>query len=340
MKTTFRCFANWLLLFGLILLLPEHPEAHEYTLIRSPILDCLTLTHGESSRVEYPEGSLKRNEGGKITVDLIFESGDTSPKIVFLDAPQFKELVIAVENHVSRFRVPCMKFGDDPVRMRQHYVFAPNSQLKVTSSSLRDLADEKVEAQLKCIEHVKAGSKPKYPGPSLRASSSGNYFVELRFDKPDRAPEIKWLAEAKDELLKASVADFLAGLRMPCLVGTPVSTRFLYKFKLLNDPWEEVDEAPKLIPDMKLINFLRSANELRKPVSFNFELMSCPFNLRIEYRRPYVPSIVTEPDDSNSERKPFMDWLSLISLKLTTDESNLVLGSTFTLSIPCGTLNL
>lgn len=308
-------------------------HAQEYEIAQSPSLTCLTMVPDGPYTIEYPAELLKRRDGGKVVVDLVFDGPDSSPDVTFLDKSLFSDLIYAVRKHVARFRVPCMKVGDEPVRLRQEYVFTPHDGRKIVSSAPVDLAEEEVKKQLQCVDHVRPGTKPNYSVFAREKEAQGNYYVQLRFEHPDQAPVVKWLAAAKDSRLKAAVADYVEGLRMPCLKNAPITTTVLYRFVL--------DGGPRtFLKDTDLVSFLSNAKDMQQPVSFDFDRMACPFDLRIQYSRPYTPSRVSELENSHSERKKFVDWLSLVTLDLKESDNVNVLGSVFTLRVPCGSLKL
>lgn len=334
MKTTLRHAASYLSSLSLLFFLPVFAYAQVYEPTPSPALACLTLTSGATNAIEYPEEALKRKDGGTIVVNLEFNGPESAPDVDIVDGRSaHNELVLAVKKHVKRFRIPCMKQGDQPVRFRQEYIFLPHDARKIVDATPVDLAVEEKKKLLQCITHLKPGSKPHYPIGALRREAQGNFLVSLKFENPTGAPDVKWLAAANDIHLKESIAYFVEGLRMPCFSGAPLETTFLYKFS--------IDDGSRVfLKDSDLVSFLRSARDMYKPVQFDFDTMNCPFDLRVNYRRPYAPSHIGELENSNIARKPFLEWLSTVTLDLKEDDNNRVLGSIFTLHVPCGSLKL
>jgi hypothetical protein len=60
----------------------------------------------------------------------------------------------------------------------------------------------------------------------------------------------------------------------------------------------------------------------------------------VQYLRPHLSNHVKELDSSRPERRPFLDWLSRVTLNLNEKTNTAVLGDTFTVHVPCGTLSL
>lgn len=333
MNTTLRRATNWFSLLGLLLFLSVNVNAQQYELAPSPALACLTLTPGAPSTIEYPEALYKSKSSGKVIVDLEFFDPEAAPKVEVFDQYVESQFILVVKKHVAQFRLPCIKNGDAPVHFRQEYNFLPHDSRRVVSSTPIDLAHQKKIKQLQCIAHIKPGTRPRFPVSALRRGSQGNFFVALRFNSPDQPPVVTWLAAASDSHLKESVADFVEGLRMPCLDDTPFVSTFIYSFNIEGG-------SRVFLKDSDLLGFLSSAREMQKPVEFDFDTMNCPFDLRVNYRRPYAPSGIGELENSNIARKPFLAWLSKVTLDLNESDNNRVLGSIFTLHVPCGSLKL
>lgn len=317
-------------------LLATGVQASELTLTTSPALACLTMTPGQpgtSDQVEYPENLFQNKDGGTVPVELSFSGPDAAPEVKFSDVYVWSELRSAVTAHVKRFRLPCMQPDDKPVILRQSYVFIPNDGRKVMSSGFEDAADHGRRAQLSCISHIDALTQPIYPKAAARSAAQGNFLLKLHFETPDQAPALEWLAASKNSILRAAVAQYAQGLRMPCLKNGPITVQRLFKFKI-------EDGARTLIRDMSLVAFLRAASEIQKPVYFDFERMTCPFDLRINYFRPFANNRIAEIETSNPTRLPLIKWLSKMTLQLNEKLSLDVLGDTFTVTVPCGQLDL
>lgn len=310
-------------------LLPSGAQASELTLATSPALACLTLTPGKSDQLEYPENLFQSKDGGTVPVELRFNGPDTAPEVRITDDGGWGELRSAVTAHVKRFRLPCMHKDDKQVILRQSYVFIPNDGRKVMSSGFEDAADKERRAQLACISHIDAMTKPIYP----YTATQGNFLLNLRFEAPDQSPSLEWLAASNSPILRGALTQYAQGLRMPCLKNGPVTAQKLFKFQI-------EDGSRALIRDMTLVAFLRAASDIPKPVYFDFDRMSCPFDLRINYYRPFKNNHIAEIETSNPARLPLIKWLSKMTLQLNEKLSLDVLGDEFTVTVPCGQLDL
>lgn len=306
--------------------------ATETTLAPSPTVACITLTPGRADSIEYPQDLLARKDGGSVQVEMKFRRPDEEPQVKVLNDSAFAGLILAVKEHVSRFRVPCMGANDAPVTLRQDYVFDPNSHGKVMASQFQDEAYDERRSQLACLTHTTPGSVPYYPRFAQNEDQQGSYLVAMHFYAADQPPEIKWLATSRSATLKKALAEFLAGIRLPCLHG-PIDAIQLYKFTL--DGGERT-----LLKDMTLKTMVAAARSVPQPAYFDFSSMACPFQLRIDYYQPYRYNGVTELDTTSSARKPFLDWLKKVTLNLSDKENLNVLGEAFVLTVRCGKLDI
>ncbi|HXA48570.1 MAG TPA: hypothetical protein VNW52_13125, partial [Burkholderiaceae bacterium] len=167
----------------------------------------------------------------------------------------------------------------------------------------------------------------------LRGGVDAKYYVEARFDAPDTPPAITWLATLGNSNFQDAVARYLEGMRLPCQNNGPVTFRGMYEFRMEGDSYT-------LLKDMSLRDFLGAATDLKGPIFFELSSMDCPFDLRIEYLRPYSKNIVSELEKTNPNRQLLIDWLSTLTLNLGKENGIKVLGNQFNLTVPCGKVDL
>jgi hypothetical protein len=201
------------------------------------------------------------------------------------------------------------------------------------ASPPRDSADPARAAQLRCMRHIVPDAKPVYPRSSLRNEEQGVLMVKLRFTAPDQPPAIEWIAATPHRALRNSVEEFSAGLRMPCLNNGPINVMRAYRFVISGG-------ARAVLRDTDLANFLRSARNLSRPAFFDFDTMSCPFDLRLTYTRPFWRNQVQQLDSVNPARAPLLAWLGEVTLELKEQQQLAVFGNTMIVSVPCGRLDL
>jgi len=308
-------------------------HALETTLAPSPAAACLARAPGKTDKLEYPQEKLERKEGGKVPVVLVFRAPDKAPEVTVNELNSNRELIDLVRDYVAGFRLPCMSKGDAPVTLRQDYVFTPNDGRKVVHTTPTDDADPAREEQLRCMVNIHENTKPFYPEQALQEQAHGKYYVKASFDAADKPPTVTWLASGGNRHLERAVEHFLQDLRLPCYSGGPIEFRVLYHY-------ETYGGEIKVLKDLSLRTFLGAVKEAPGPVFFDLNSMECPFDLRVRYYRPYSENVVSELEKSVPERKPLMDWLSTLTLNLGGADTNELLGDEFTLTVPCGKVDL
>lgn len=300
----------------------------------SPVVECLTPTADARGRPEYPELAYLLKEAGTIQVELTFTTADGAPDVKILSSSGPSSLVDAVSAHVKRFRVPCLRAGQPPARLRQDYVFIPNDGRKVTWTSPMDANDQVRDEARKCITHVRGLKLPTYPLRSQRLESEGTVILRMRFAGPDQPPVLTTLDPGLHPALEGAAEAFAHGYRLPCMTGEPLELDSLFTFRI------EGNEIA-LLRDASLVSFLRGVRDLtRQPVYFDFSTMGCPFDLKLRYLRPFVANHIGEVETPHPARLPFLDWLTGLALNLNAKDNNAILGNTMTLHVPCGTLDL
>lgn len=307
--------------------------ADEPVLAPSPELACLTRTSGSANKPDYPDDELELRKGARIPVSLLFTRPDTGPDVIIADHNSANDFYDAIKSYARNFRVPCMTAGDKPVTLKQEYHFDPFDGRKVMSSPLTDAADTARKAELACMTKLSDQEKFAYPEDALRHGEAGKYYIEMTFSAPDQGPSIKWVAASPSAKLKTAVAHYVENFRVPCLGDKPLVTKQLYHFIL--DDQEQI-----VIKDMSLKQFIMTSKDIPRPVSFNLNAMDCPFDVRVNYLRPFAKNEVNEIETTNPARKPLLDWLSLLTFAMSDAQNLKVLAEQFNVSIPCGSVDL
>lgn len=312
---------------------PTAALAVDTALAPSPALACLTLAAGAPDRPDYPAEALTRKEGGSVRVQLEFREPDRAPRVTLLQRSGKSQLDQVVTEHVEQYRVPCMQAANGPVILLREYSFDADGSSRVMASAPRDSADPARAAQMSCMRHVVADSKPVYPRSSLRNEEQGVLLVKMRFTAPDQPPALEWIAATPHRSLRASVEEFAHGLRLPCLNNATVDVLRAYRFVLSGG-------ARTVLRDATLVNFLRTAKDLAKPVFFDFTSMSCPFDVRVTYTRPFARNTVQQLDSNDPARAPLLNWLAGVTLHFSDAQQLDVFGQAMVVSVPCDRLDL
>lgn len=298
---------------------------------------CLTPSPEELRKVEYPAEVLERKQGGTVTVEFVFRSATEAPAVRVIEPqphnpalPGSTRLENAVRDHLSQFRMPCMKPGDDPIALRQEFVFTPNDGRKVMYT--RPIQGPG-QPTYDCILHLDGGRRERYPKRAMHEGQEGRIVAQLTFVNRDEAPQVELFDSTFSLDLRRYVLRDAKKLRMPCMGQTPLRLFLAYEFAI-------EDGRRTLLRDLSLVQLLRGAAKYPEPAYFDFNSMGCPFDVILTYRQPLARSWAYEVESSVPARLPFLNWLEQVQLKLTQHESIAIFGDTVTISVPCGSLDL
>jgi hypothetical protein len=308
-------------------------QAQEMSLAPSKALSCLARKNGKEDRIEYPKDALERKDGGVVKVDMTFNAPDRAPRVKVDASVTSSELEDLVKDFVDDYRLPCLDPKNGPVTLHREYDFVPNDGRKVMSTTTRDLGDKVRSSQLACIKNIAGNAKPDYPTQARIDQSQGKFYVDLAFAAPDQPPQLTWLVAAKNHTLRWAVEQYVKDLRMPCQQGEPAHLSVLYQFSI-------VDGTRVIMKDLSLKQYLAFAKVMPTSVYFDLDKLGCPFDLRVRYLQPVAPNHVSELDNANPARKPFIDWIANISLNFSDTQLSQVIGDSFTVSVPCGKVDL
>lgn len=320
------------------LLLSGAVSAQQQLSVSSDALDCLLPVLSERQPVDYPALRLQRKEGASFEVDFLFDGADRAPrvKLVKETRPGWVEpeadFLEAVEAYARQLRVPCLTPAQGSASLRQRFNFEPNDGRKVANSLFSDSPGWRSALPEGCT--VQHAALPSYPMAALRREVQGSVIMEYRFDSATAAPRARIVTQpvGSPEFGRGLMAN-VRNLSLPCFNGEPVTLRLLYVYRLQ-------DARRTLLRDMDLRQFLGAAQDVPQPAYFDLNTLGCPFSVRVKYTAPYIGNTIKELDSSVSARKPFLDWLSRIALKLPERAANLVIGDEFTLDIPCVKVDL
>jgi len=289
----------------------------------------MSINPSQNNQIVYPQGALIRRDGGTVVVDLIFKDAESKPEISIYGETLASELKKAVYYYVSRYRMPCMKPGDQKISLRQSFTFNPYDSRPVVNYPVENNPETERDVQLACMVNINGAKYPEYPRESRIGSvDEGTFYYKVTFIAADQPPTLEWIAAAEDNVLQASIERFASGLRLPCLTKGPVSRKILYSFQ--RDSGSRV-----YLKDMTLKQLVDVARPISKPAKFDFNTMDCPFDVRMTYMQPFDSNDVREYENVVPSRRPLIDWLSKITLIITDKESIRVIGNVFTIKVPC-----
>ncbi len=311
-----------------------HAQSPDVQLAPSRVVECLTPPTAQRGEPEYPFAPWKRGEGGRVLVEMVFGGPNLEPEVRVLENQGDDSLVKAVKTHVAAFRTPCAETADLPVRLRQEYVFMPDKR-KAVWTTPADAADPARRRLLGCMAAQDGSKQPDYPTWARRAGLQGSLLAHLRFTAPDQPPQVTTHAASRlmKDLAQHVVLPWAAKLRLPCIEGAAVEAVYTFSFRLGDEVFG--------FRSLGFLQFLRAAKNLDQAgAAFDTTTMACPFDLRLQYRQPYYPSVVGEVGEPVPARQPLLAWLSTLELDLKPVQLDAVIGDIAKFTVPCVKIDL
>jgi hypothetical protein len=175
---------------------------------------------------------------------------------------------------------------------------------------------------------------PDYPITALRAGLQGRVVAELMFNSTDQPPYAKLHVLQPAAVLAPPVEKWVSRLRMPCHDGRPVHGYFVFHFRIEG-------ESSFGFRDLEFRSLLSAVKGIRdKPLAFDTREMACPFDVRVHYLQPLLPSQVGELGESRPERGAFLQWLAGAEFDLKRGQQLAVFGDAFTVTVPCVNIDI
>ena len=309
--------------------------AQTVTLEPSTAQRCMKPVAGAQIEPEYPFLALKLKKPGRVKVELEFTGPSLRPAVKVLESEggDVDDFESAVRDHVNNLRVPCMRPDEGPVRLVQEFVFQPDQRQVHWSEAIDRDAAARLEV-LKCMRDLSGETKPEFPLAARRQGISGRVLLRLRFDVADRAPAVEVFARPGAAILARGVEKWAHGNRLPCHTGAPITSIWTYKFSFEGD-------SPSGFMPATLVSLLPAMRDIGKQtVQFDTTTMSCPFDLRWQYRKPQLANAVGEVGNSVPARRPLIEWLAGVELDLPVSLLDSVYGDTTTVTVPCVKIDL
>lgn len=312
-------------------------EASNIEVVPEPELLCMTPGARERSDVPYPADELRMRETGDVRVVLTFHEPDAPPKVklkvgVDENAPS-RAFITAVQDHVAKFRVPCLKPGGQPFVTTFRFAFFPAG----AASPLNRKAAETVAES--CL--VQDTAMPLYPPQAAKRQLQGVVYSAVRFTAPDLPPEVTLLNHEQIRPFASTVKEYLAGWRMPCLApGEIKNIRTISQFQLEGAPRARLN-------DMDLVGFLGMVKDIDKQsYKVDFAQIGCPFDLTFTLHQPYLGNRVVVHKRMGEEFLDlrsligFTSWLSTLELNLSNLERAQIQGKESIIHVPCIKLDI
>lgn len=308
--------------------------AQEAALAPSPYLECMTLTPGAARTPVFPPLLVEAKAEARMRVEVEFSGPDAEPSIRIDKHPYSTDFDSAIKRYARNLRLPCMPAGAKPVVLTQRYVFDPTDGRKLMPPQTEDVAHDERADRLDCLKHERGRVAPPYPREALRQEREGRVLARLRFSGPAEPPKVRYLAEVGGKEFREALDTHLAGQRLPCFKPgeDPIDIDVFYIYTMEGS-------SQVSFKDMTLRNLL-GIIKTPAPISADFNGMGCPFDVRIRYLQPHAPNRIVEIETTNPARKPLIEWLRTVQLNVARDINDKVFADRFTVSIPCGRMDL
>lgn len=295
---------------------------------------CLTPAAAERGSPEYPPQQLFAKTGGKVRVALTFTSRDSGPSVRLINPDQWREydqdaFLRSIERFVSKYRLPCLQGGS--AEIVQTFNFSSESR-SVYPLDVTDSRSAMAKSDCK-IEHV--GDKPAYPSSS--ANPIGNVVFRMKFEQRDEPPTVTMVYGGGHYLLAENAKSWASSSRLRCATPLEKSVEFTETIRYFR---KDIG-IPMVLKDMDFILFLKSVD--RKTLGtpkFDFNAMSCPFDVKVRLIQPYAPNDVAEISQRNENRKEFLAWLKTLVFNFPRDYERFLVGQSMQIAVPCMSLDL
>lgn len=293
------------------------------------------LVGGDRAALKYPEGLAEQRVGATLRVRLTFKSSDSAPDAEFFFDSAGDPFRAVVLKHVNGYRLPCLRSGAPPVAAIQEFAFLPGDGRKVIWHPLRDEQSTGDEVAITCLT---GGSRlPEYPRAGLfDKATKGNVIVRLVFNSAEEPPQVDIVFDGGSKRFAEAIRQYVSGYRLPCLTAdkAPLKAQQLFRFAVDGD-------RPTLFKDSSLAAFVRAIDKPEaQHVRFDFTTMECPFEVRFQFRRPYLPNAVGEVEKSSPNRREFLEWLQGVDLAAPERIRREIIGESMTIVVPCMILDL
>jgi hypothetical protein len=298
----------------------------------SPAARCLTSLPGTPEAPEYPFVAYKARQPGAVHVQLSFDAPDKPPQVQVLERTD-AVFEAAVRDHARHLRLPCLRPQDGTAQLLRDYQFVPDAGAVHWFSTVDAKARDDA-ASLECRTHLQGRSRPPYPARAESEGLQGRLVAEFRFESADQPPVVTLHGRPSAQPFRAAVMHWLSGLRLPCFAGQPVSATMSFMFRIDGDEGFGFRNVP-------FVSLLASTVGIeRQRLDFDTRTMGCPFEVEWFYRQPYLRNRVGEVGRRDPARRPLLEWMETIDLKLPPLTLDSVYGDSTRITIPCVHIDL
>lgn len=283
-----------------------------------------------SEALRYPERARYDRASGFMRVRLQFVHPDAAPKVEVLANTARQDMQDLVFDFLRSYRLPCLTAADGQVAVVQEFHFS-NSVLDSTP-----IADPAGHSGESCVVMPRTD-----PMPSFLSSNEIEHVVVAFVFQGDAtaAPEVRIIHSTGDKGFEQLTVSRVNEYRMPCRKpGAPMQA-YQQRFTFVPDRAARYAFKRESFGLAEFLAMVKGAKTLK--ANFDFSTMSCPFDLRIELLAPTLPNEVSSVGPHDSNRVPFMHWMSQLQLDFKSEaQARALFGERLLVRVPCGTLRL
>ena len=296
----------------------------------SAALGCLWPADEERGEPDYPLHLYKRQQKGRVKAQVEFPGGPLGgPKVTVLESQGDADFVTSVERYLDKLRAPCLNRGET-ASITFDFVFDPVTHVVW---STQDADSDRRKTILACMQSTKDSPRPEYPDNARRRNLQARVLARITFSAPDAPPEVELFHRPSAAPLAESVRTWIAGLRLPCHTGAPITATKEFVFVMERDAY---GFRPLALP--QLLSVTKDIAQQR--LQLDTGTMGCPFQLRFVYRRPGLPNAVGEVGAADPRRRTLLSWLAGVELDLPEKTLDAVYGDSTELAVPCLKIDL
>lgn len=295
-------------------------------------LKCLSPQAAKLEAPAYPGDALKINAGAVVKARIKFRNASDAPAIdVYYNSGGLQSFEQAVRDRVVNYRLPCMPEGAAAVEVVQTFTFSSHDLRHATRGEV-----EEEPGATACRFVAGTDQLPFYPRSRSMGTDRGVVVVSMTFNAPEQPPSTKIVYRNGANAFAQAAVNRVAQYRLDCTGGPYTPLTALQTFRFVMEGSERFG-----LQNLALKQFVGALRDVEQQrVRFDLNALGCPFDVRFSLYRPHADNEVDEVGKHVPARKPFVQWLRSVELKIPREAYDDVVGQPINVSVPCGELDL
>lgn len=293
-------------------------------------LSCLANT---GSAPRYPAHHRYDRGMGLMRVLMTFSAPDEPPTVEVLANTAREDMQNEVRRYVDHYRLSCLKPSDGKVQAVQDFSFSNSDAGPVPFGSEGD-----AHRQPFCL--VMPGKDIERPNSWPTERELAHVVVAMRFaGGGDSPPEVTLLHSTGTKRFEESIRDYVAHYRMPCHAASDEPRVFRQQFSYVPAGVRRTVLTRDVFDLGEFLGLTAHPRDLRG--HFDFNTMSCPFQVSFRSYGPALPNEATVAGRADPNRQAFLTWVAGLKLNYKNDrQANDLFGTQIQIKVPCGVLDL